>query len=228
MKNFDYHQHEKAIVWLRHGFTVQADTQDEADEFVRNEGLGASCDWHEDDKGGRVTFSGTEVLFETQSEFTVEDNDGWPTIEIQTPDKRHIADNCGNINYLADSGLWRDRAIQRIKDWFDAPEEKVIEFADNYWQSDLPEKDNLFRCDIWLHGGSPTSSRENKRLWVFLFPTEEMERNASDGEIVAAYESESNADRKWPVEKLTPDKFASRINDEEFSDIYYWVRFIRL
>jgi hypothetical protein len=68
----------------------------------------------------------------------------------------------------------------------------------------------------------------SKELWVFLFPLEDMERNTSDDEIVAAYESDDNDDRRWPVEKLTPDEFACRINDSDFADQQQWVRFIEL
>ncbi len=227
MKNFEYNQHEKAIVWLRHGFTVQADTREEADEFVRTEGLGASCDWHEDDKGGRVTFSGTEVLFETQSEITVEDNDGLPTIEIQAPDKRHVADNCGNRNYKAENNLWRDEAIELIKERFTAPDEKITGFVDAHWDNDAPDKDNLFNFDVWQHGGNPTRRCGKRELWAFLFPVDGMDRDASDARIVAAYESEENKDRDWPVEKLTLDELACKINDDQiFAEQY--VRFITL
>ncbi len=55
-----------------------------------------------------------------------------------------------------------------------------------------------------------------------------MGRDATDGEIVAAYESDDNEDSEYPVEKLTPDELAEQVNDEAFADQQYYIRFIRL
>ncbi|NDV80785.1 hypothetical protein [Bacteroides sp. 51] len=65
----------------------------------------------------------------------------------------------------------------------------------------------------------------NKELTVFLYPLERFERNIPDETIISAYES---PDEIYPeVEKLTPDEFAERINDDMFNDQEYYVRFIK-
>jgi hypothetical protein len=224
---YKFHQDEKVVVWQRNTFSVKAGSEEEAEAFIRENSMANSTDWHDDDFDGRVDFSGTEILFETQSEVSVEDNDGIPTIEIITPDRKSVADNCDNRHYLARSGQWRDRAIELIRKEFDAEDEKIAGFVDGYWANDTTDGENLFRFDVWRHGGDPVRERGERELCVFIFPLDDMDRFATDGEIVAAYESENNDDREYPVEKMTPDEFASQINDEMFADTQYWVRFIQ-
>lgn len=68
-------------------------------------------------------------------------------------------------------------------------------------------------------------AKPTKERFAFLYPTERFDRNATDEEIVADY---NNIDSPEPeVEKLTPDEFAERINDESFNDQEYRVRFIK-
>lgn len=65
-----------------------------------------------------------------------------------------------------------------------------------------------------------------KELFAFLYPVERFDRNATDEEIVTDY---NNIDSPEPeVEKLTPDEFAEKINDEFFNDQGNWVRFIKM
>jgi hypothetical protein len=170
MNTFDFHLDEKIEVWQRHSISVKADTQDEAEAFIREKGLASDSDWIGEDIDGRVGHLGSEILFETQETISVEENGGRPTIEITTMDKKRVADN----------------------------------------------------------GDETLKNRETKELCVFLFPVDEMERNATDGEIVAAWESEENDEREWPVEKLTPDEFACRLNDDDHADQRQWVRFIEI
>lgn len=96
----------------------------------------------------------------------------------------------------------------------------------------LEDSDGLTGYRVVNTEHSPNSDmvplcKEGKRLWAFIFPSD-MDRDASNSEIIVAFESESNRDRQWPVEKLTPDEFACQINDEMFADCDYWVRFIEL
>jgi hypothetical protein len=60
-----------------------------------------------------------------------------------------------------------------------------------------------------------------KELAVFLYSIERFERNVTDDEILSGWADDY-------VEKLTPDEFASMINDEGFCDAEYWVRFIEV
>jgi hypothetical protein len=59
------------------------------------------------------------------------------------------------------------------------------------------------------------------KLYVFLYPLDSFVRNASDDEILSGW-----AD--CMVEKLTPDEFAEKVNDESFDNLSYWVRFIEV
>ncbi|GAB6013555.1 hypothetical protein [Viscerimonas tarda] len=60
-----------------------------------------------------------------------------------------------------------------------------------------------------------------KELAVFLYPIERFERNVTNDEIISGWADDY-------VEKLTPDEFAEKINDESFDDLSYWVRFIEV
>lgn len=226
MRKFVFYQDEKVTQWLRHTLYVKAESQEAAEEFVRQNGLADSTDWHgNNDFGGRVELVDANKEIDPTEGISVDENNGWPTIEIQAPDKRRIADNCGNRNYLAESGLWCERAIELIKQHFTTTDEKAVEFVDKFWANDTTDKENLFGFDLWLHGCNPFREKGKKEPWVFTFPID-MDRFASDGEIVAAYERDDNDEREYPVKKMTPDEFASLINDEMFADLEYWVRFI--
>lgn len=63
------------------------------------------------------------------------------------------------------------------------------------------------------------------KLSVFLFPVNRFERNATDAEIIADWESDEQHD--IPTRKLSPDEFAAECNDEMFADQVHWVRFIK-
>jgi hypothetical protein len=61
-----------------------------------------------------------------------------------------------------------------------------------------------------------------KVKYVFLYSIDNYNRDASNEEILSGWENDNG------VEKLTPDEFAERINDEMFADLEYWVRFIEM
>jgi hypothetical protein len=61
-----------------------------------------------------------------------------------------------------------------------------------------------------------------KIKYVFLYSIDNYNRDASNKEILSGWENDND------VEKLTPDEFAERINDEMFADLEYWVRFIEV
>ncbi|MDR2475970.1 MAG: hypothetical protein LBD45_08950 [Bacteroidales bacterium] len=69
--------------------------------------------------------------------------------------------------------------------------------------------------------GIKEPEQENKTLYAFLYPVEHFERNATDSEIISGWE-----DQETGVKKLTPDELAAQINDEDFNDTNFWVRFI--
>lgn len=79
---------------------------------------------------------------------------------------------------------------------------------------------------VWRYYYDLSAVREEpeKELSVFLYPLDRLERNATDAEIIADWESDEQHD--VPTRKLTPDEFAEECNDEMFADQIYWVRFI--
>lgn len=65
---------------------------------------------------------------------------------------------------------------------------------------------------------------EPKTLSVFLYPSERFERNATDEEIIADYETDEGLDPC--VEKYTLDEFAAMLNNEGFINQNLYARFI--
>lgn len=84
------------------------------------------------------------------------------------------------------------------------------------------ESDTYSQCIKAL--ASSEEKPMSKELSVFLFPLNRFDRNATDEEIIADWESDEDFD--VPTEKLTPDEFAAQCNDETFADQIFYVRFI--
>lgn len=61
----------------------------------------------------------------------------------------------------------------------------------------------------------------------YAYPIDLFERNADTKDIIAAYESDVNNSREFPVLKLTPNELAEKINDEMFNDQEYWIRAVK-
>ena len=76
MKKFEFYQDVKVVTWKRQRFTIEAEDEERAIELAKE-----ACD-------GDVSYSvGIEVediewLSHTESVVNVEDNDGYPTIEV--------------------------------------------------------------------------------------------------------------------------------------------------
>jgi hypothetical protein len=73
-------------------------------------------------------------------------------------------------------------------------------------------------CDL---SGVKEPEPVKKKLYAFLYPVDDFDRNIPDSEILTGWEN-------GQVEKLTPDEFAERSNDEFFDEINLWVRFIEV
>lgn len=69
-----------------------------------------------------------------------------------------------------------------------------------------------------------TSEKEVRKLHAFVWHFEHMDRNASDEEILKAWELQDN--EVYNVNKYSPDEFAELVNDERFNDQEHYVRFI--
>ncbi len=154
MTQYKFHQDELVAVWRRHTIGVSAETQEEAKNLIRENGIANTGAWEGDDCDGRIQLLEDGKFLDIQEHITVEQNAGIPTIVIQTPDGHAVADNCGNRHYLAESGLWRARAIELIKQQFEAPEEKVIEFVDGHWANDTTDEENLSGFDAWFNAST--------------------------------------------------------------------------
>lgn len=229
MNKYQYYQDEKMTVWQRHEFTVKANSKEEADNFIRENGLANSTSWHDDDMEGRVELTQSSTLFETQDTLTVEQNDGIPTIEILAADKKPVADNCGNRVYHSSCEIWRDVAMKLMQERFpEVPIDQITAFVDEYWDNLSSEKHNLFNFEKCLHGGNPLHESDNPQLWAYLFHMDVLPRDASDAQIVAFHEKDDNCERDYPIEAITPAEFACRINDDMFNEQEYYVRFIEI
>lgn len=71
----------------------------------------------------------------------------------------------------------------------------------------------------------------NKELFAFVWPYQLMPRNATNEQIIAAYENgplHSDAEDDDEVQKLTPDELAAEINDNDCAFGQYYVRFIEI
>lgn len=74
-----------------------------------------------------------------------------------------------------------------------------------------------------------------KELFAFIWPFQLMPRNATDEQIVTAYENgpshsvdDEDDDELHDVRKLTPDELAAEINDNDCAFGQYYVRFIEV
>lgn len=65
-----------------------------------------------------------------------------------------------------------------------------------------------------------------KELFAFIYAVDRHERNISDEEVIKSWEESEGED--LDTERYTPDEFACKVNDEEFCDSLYWVRFIKM
>jgi len=63
---------------------------------------------------------------------------------------------------------------------------------------------------------------EDKELFVFLFPINDYDREATDEEIIAGYESGES-----DVTRYSLDEFAAMYNNEECGCYSNWIRFIK-
>lgn len=68
------------------------------------------------------------------------------------------------------------------------------------------------------------SEKDIRELHAFVWHFEHLECDASDEEILKAWELQDN--KVYNVSKYTPDEFAELVNDERFNDQEHYVRFI--
>ena len=85
MKTFNFYQDKKVSIWNREHFTVEAETQEEANqkvlEAIKN---GDISDFHH---------TTSKYMYDTVEELSVDENYGNPTIEIYTTNDKLIYHN---------------------------------------------------------------------------------------------------------------------------------------
>lgn len=134
-------------------------------------------------------------------------------------------------------GLWHKRAIHALEQVPDASLPDILEFVGEHWQNLAPDEENIEAFRRWIAPATPQALR--KELFAFVWPFELMPRNATDEQILAAYEngpsrSLREGDDVWneddetlyEVRKLTPDELAVEINDNDCAFGQCYVRFI--
>lgn len=139
----------------------------------------------------------------------------------------------------AEQGLWRERAIHLLEQETDALLPDILEFVGEHWQNLASDEENIEAFRRWMAPVTPQALQ--KELFAFVWPFELMPRNATDEQILAAYENGSShslreGDDVWDeddntlyeVRKLAPDELAAEINDNDCAFGQCYVRFIEV
>ena len=90
MKTYSYYQDVKCMAWERKHFTVNAASQQEADEIAKRCVVG---NVHDQTDGNILALEENEMIYDTMDLFPLEENHGSPTIEVYRKDHKFIADN---------------------------------------------------------------------------------------------------------------------------------------
>ncbi|BBL00449.1 hypothetical protein A3BBH6_06850 [Alistipes onderdonkii subsp. vulgaris] len=143
------------------------------------------------------------------------------------------------LELCVEQGLWRERAIRILEQESDASLPDILEFVGEHWQNLASDEENIEAFRRWI---APAASQVlPKELFAFVWPFELMLRNATDEQILAAYENgpsrslregddvwDEDDDTLYEVRKLTPDELAAEINDSDCAFGQCYVRFIEV
>ncbi len=121
------------------------------------------------------------------------------------------------VQLAVEQSIWKENAISYLKENTKFSEEKIESLVSTQWKPEYTFSTNLQLI---------RQQEEKKELWIFSFPIDRFERDASDEEIINDYEN--NKDAGSLVVKMTPQEFTALINDEMFNDMDNWVRVIEL
>ncbi len=121
------------------------------------------------------------------------------------------------VQLAVEQSIWKENAISYLKENTEFSEEKIESLVSTQWKPEYTFSTNLQLI---------RQQEEKKELWIFSYPMNRFERNASDEEIINDYENNQDADSL--VVKMTPQEFTALINDEMFNDMDNWVRVIEL
>ncbi len=121
------------------------------------------------------------------------------------------------VQLAVEQSIWKENAVAYLKEHTDFSDEKIDNLVITQWNPEYTFSTNL----------QLIRQQEGKMvLWIFSYPIDRFERNASDEEVVNDYET--NPDAESVVVKMTPLEFTALINDEVFNDTDNWVRAIEL
>lgn len=216
MPEYKYYQDEKDMVWQRHEFTVTAPSESEADAIIRENGLDRECVTEICDE--RINHVNSETLFETQSLLMPEENGGKHTLEVLTADKRRSV--CNNIDDTSPESPQKKQtktlgACSICGGYHVVCDARInaVDVVETEFEEEVVSK---------------------KELFAFVWPYQLMSRNATNEQIIAAYENgplrsdDEDDDELYEVLKLTPDELAAEINDNDCAFGQYYVRFIEI
>jgi hypothetical protein len=82
MKTFDFYKDEKNTIWVRHQFSIEAESYEEALEKIKQVESNPA-ESYEDEMDA-------EYLYETLEEMTPEENDNQATFEIHSEDTNEL------------------------------------------------------------------------------------------------------------------------------------------
>ncbi len=82
MKTFDFYKDEKNTIWVRHQFSIEAESYEQALEKIK-EVEGNPAESYEDEMN-------TEYLYETLESIDPEENEGNATCEIHSEDTNEL------------------------------------------------------------------------------------------------------------------------------------------
>lgn len=121
------------------------------------------------------------------------------------------------FDFNADDGVAYDNAAGSSEET-EASLPDTLEFIERHGPDSTPDEKNIEEFREWIAPEKKQSKK--KELYAFVWPCVLMDRNVSNQEILAAYET---ADE---VVKFTPDELAADINDGDCPFGQCYVRFI--
>lgn len=176
-------------------------------ELLYSAASGNYCEPTQDNRPIEETFHAGDIVCLTESAIAIIDEDfGTEAADYR---KNRVLE-IQRIRQEPNTHLWHIT----VRDIFEDDEQ---EFLSCYLRP-IIQKESRSR----LAYTSPQPS--DKELFVYVFPTSRLERNATDIQIIADYDSTHDEDEL--TLKLTPDEFAAYCNDGFFNDSQQYVRFI--
>ncbi len=144
-----------------------------------------------------------------------EDEESYELSEFPTEDLVSIWEKYTSLSIK--KAIWKRNAVEYLKENTEFSKDKIKELVDRQWNPLSTFTENLKAI---------RQQEARKELWIFSYPMNRFERNASDEEIVSDYENHKDAESL--VVKMTPLEFTALINDDMFNDTDNWVRAIEL